>query len=267
MRLQIQLFILFAAILICILLCTVFPLTTNNTKNTANAENTENSVAFLVHTFDGYQRYWPGFLYFFFKYHKPKWPVYFASEEVDGNDSRCIPILTEKGPWGKRLLTALSVIPETHIIYMQEDIWLTAELDQDYLDAALENMTRDNLNCLKLQDDCKFHVGMPDDVSDRRWYIISHHPGMWKKSFLSSTLSPEMSPFQHETRANFALHTSRQADAQLCECNENYDAKYGFPYIDVSRQGQLRPEGIEMLQKHGLGFELGDNPVMIRNEE
>jgi len=226
--------------------------------------NPREDVAFLVHSCDGYRRYWYGWTYFFFKYHNPIWPVYFVTEEIPFDDSRCIPLLTSKGEWSTRLANALQQIPAQYIIYFQEDCWLTDTLDQGILNRALDRMLRYDLYFMKLQNDCHFNVQLPTDFNDRRYYIISHHPGLWQKDFLLSTLITPMTPFQHESQTNFDFHNRRLADAARCGCNQDFETHGIIKYIDVSRHGQLRKEGSMMLIKEGLSFVIEPDEILER---
>lgn len=220
---------------------------------------------FLVHSFDGYKRYWEPWIHFFFKFHRePVWPVYFASETILVVDQRVSPILTGKGEWGARLIQALEKIPEDYIFYFQEDIWLTDTLTQDYLDAAVQTIHENNLNYLKLQADCRFTVGLLDRIQDRRWYIISHHPGLWRKSYLLSTLQAHMTPFQHEITLNTYLH-QHHTEADQCKCNLDFDTRV-FPYIDASKRGKLCQEGLRMIQADGLQLLIESGAVLERKD-
>jgi hypothetical protein len=223
------------------------------------------SVGFLIHTFDGYKRYWPGFFHFFQKYYPQlDWPIYFANESLDIN----IPfqnfsqIKTGVGEWGYRLLQALQTIPEKFILYMQEDMWLTAPLSSSYLNRAMKTMTKYDLNHLKLQKNCTHKIIKSFDVNNSLWYIVSHQPALWKKSYLISTLKANMTPFQHETETNIFLHQHPEME-MFCKCNQDFDSRI-FPYEDVSRRGQLRDIGKRMLQTEGLNFVIGNDEIMYR---
>jgi len=226
------------------------------------------TAGILVHSFDGYRRYWPGWYHFFQKHHSdPVWPIYFATEEK--SVAPWIPdhpqhhhLLTGKGSWGYRLMEALKKMPEEYVLYMQEDMWLTGTLRPDYLQEALTRMKSLNLNQMKLQSNCQHVVGMPTDYNNSLWYVVSHQPGLWKKSFLMSSLDPTSSPFQHETQLNDNLH--RRPDlASLCRCNQDF-VSATFPYEDVSRQGRLRDVGHQMLEQEGLEFVTEKDEVMYR---
>lgn len=254
-------------IVILVIFYTVFILLiTMNNEWTAEPLNT---TAILIHTFDGYRRYWGGFFYFYNKYYPVLyWPTYFANENMDldtfNDTTRFIQIKTGTGEWGYRLLQALKQIPEEYILYIQEDMWLTSPLDQDYLYRAERTMKKHNLVHLKLQQNCTHKILEESEVNNSLWYIISHQPALWLKTFLISTLTADMSPFQHETQTNVYLHQHPEI-VKKCKCNQDFEY-ITFPYEDVSRKGTLRPIGRKMIQRAGLTFKAAEDEVFFRGQ-
>jgi hypothetical protein len=265
------LLLLFAIIVI--VLSTVLVINTTTTKTAASplakifTSSPHKDIAFLVHSFDGYKRYWPGFVHFFDKHHASPWPIYFATEDLDPPKSAVntyTPIKCGKGQWGRRLLAALKQIPEKYVVYLQEDMWLTNHLSREYMDKAAHMIKKYKWLLLKLQTNCYHDIDVRNDVNDPKWYVASHQPGIWLKDFLLSTLEPEMSPFKHETTINHMLHQPENLDiAVKCQCNLDFRA-LPFPYEDVSRQGSLRDIGRKMLKDDKLEFRIGENEVTFR---
>lgn len=236
-------------------------------KTKASLEGTSD-IGILVHSFDGYRRYWPGFLYFYRKHYAEKtsshrrWPLYFATEQKTPSKD-IVPfrhIQTGEGSWGYRLRKALEVIPQSYVLYMQEDMWLNGTLSHSRLEEAWGRMISQNAIHWKLQTNCEHLVLCPTDYNDPKWYVASHQPAIWDKEFLLSTLRDNYSPFAHETRVNHALHTT-PAQAALCVC----DVGFNFPYVDVSRRGKLRPQGVAMVKSSGIQFEETDDQVYVRS--
>lgn len=228
------------------------------------------SCSVLVHSFDGYRRYWEGWLYFWHKYSESSlpWTVYFATESRSPHATQLREVQhlpTGVGKWGYRLRRALESIPGEYVLYMQEDMWLTDALRSEYLLQALAHASKHDLLHLKLQPFCHHEVGLPTDYNRSEWYVASHQPALWQKSFLLSTLHDNYSPFQHETLLNRALHTpSERIAASLCACYPEVSFQT-FPYEDVSRQGQLREIGVSMLRREGLTFQKEPGEVMFRH--
>lgn len=225
------------------------------------------SVAVVVHSFDGYRRYWEGFLHFYRQNYvshvssDKRWPLYFLTEEkIPPLDTVPLThIVTGSGPWGARLINGLEQIDADYILYMQEDMWLTGHLPHKDLVRAFDRMQKAGAGHWKLQTDCQHRVSGLTDYNDPAWYIVSHQPALWDRLFFLSTLKPEYSPFAHETKTNHGMHTS-PARAALCHC----DPSFQFPYIDVSRRGVLRLEGQKMLTQAGLNFVTSEDQIYVR---
>jgi len=234
--------------------------------NQTSVETSIPNLSIVVHSFDGYKRYWPGWHHFFHKHcPKPFCPIYFCTEVESveqPHDSMYHHIATGKGEWGARLITALRQISTPYVLYMQEDMWLTSPLSTAYMQSAMNQMETRQLNHLKLQKDCQHQVGLSDQYNNPAWYIMSHQPGLWKVDFLLSTLMDQQSPFAHETTTNRMLQQAPDL-AATCACNQQFTSQV-FPYEDVSRQGQLRPVGKEMMEKERLSFIVGSDEVMFR---
>lgn len=252
----------------CLVYNVVWTLQNQNFQQKEPLPLTDNlTCAIVVHTFDGYQRFWTGFIHFYTKYaSQVTWTVYFATEIKcpDNLPAHFVHLPCGQGEWGKRLRVALSQIPEQYVLYMQEDMWLTNTLTATYLNQAFQLAYLNNWNLFKLQVDCQHKIN-PDhhaDYNNPQWYIASHQPGIWNKSFLLSTLSDNMTPFRHETSLNHRLHMNKDL-ANTCECHQHFFS-LDFPYLDVSRRGRLLDSGRNMLKKEGLSFHVQKDEVMTR---
>jgi hypothetical protein len=165
------------------------------------------------------------------------------------------------------LRRALESLPGDYVLYLQEDMWLTGLLRSEYLTQALAYAVAHDVLHLKLQSYCSHRVGLATDYNNPAWYVASHQPALWQKSFLLSTLKDTHSPFQHETTLNMKLHTEAGQDAAaLCTCYPEVSFQ-AFPYEDVSRQGTLRKVGRSMLQREGLAFQIKPGEVMHRSAQ
>lgn len=227
------------------------------------------SAAFVIHTFDGYRRYWQGMLYFFVRHHsKPEWPVYFVNEVRDashlwhGPPEKFHQIHTGKGPWGQRLLKALQQIPEKHVLYLQEDMWLIGKLEQNYLDQALDLAVKQQAHQVKLQAGCQHRQWKTKGEGHPSWYVVSHQPGLWSREFLISTLNDQMSPYDHEIHTNLKLQHDQTLTRSLCGGEHGLSA---FPYQGVSVTGVLSRNGRIMLQKARLPYRIEHDEVGYRS--
>jgi hypothetical protein len=191
--------------------------------------------------------YWHAFLYFLQQYFPTNcFPTFFANEEIRYNlPTNFTMIHTGKSEWGTRLTRALSNIPEDYILYLQEDIWLTATIASNFFKTAVNYMQAKDLNYIGLQKNCQHQIFEIDQVDHPAWYLISHQPGIWKKSFLFETLHmfrSDLNPLQHETWTNQYLHRNPDLAAK-CECFSQ-----ALIYEEVSRKGQLKQNGKNLLK-------------------
>jgi len=230
--------------------------------------------SFLVHTFDGYRRYWKPWLHFFKQHHpNPEWPVFFANEEravnqffPPGADGlRYHQIKCGKGPWGQRLITALEAIPTKYVLYMQEDMWLNSRLTQQYLNQCLSVAEQNNKKQLKLQAGCFHHHWTTDGEGHPTWYIVSHQPGLWNREYLLSTLRPDMSPYHHEIETNQHLHAHKN-EFKNFGCGQAHHLR-PFPYVGVSVQGVLSRWGRQMMSRAGLEYVIEPDEIGYKRRE
>ena len=219
-------------------------------------------LAIVVHSFDGYERYWEGW-YHFYKKNTPylSLPCYFLTETKVPNFANAVNVIqTGKCEWSDRLLTGLKQISFKYVLYFQENVWLIDQLSPRYISNALRCFRKQtNLNLVKLHGNCKHQINS-SDVNSSSWYIASHQPGIWRKSFLESSLRPNMTPFRHEMYLNYELHKNVDL-ANTFLCKEQWKIRYN----DVSRQGQITQAGLTMLKDEGLTFKVKDNEIMIRD--
>lgn len=159
----------------------------------------------LLHSFDGYKRFWPVALFFSDRALPPGLPVICASEllPMDPLGSRCL--LTGSGSFVWRLLCALHCLRRSYrfVLYLQEDMWLPQPVPPSSLEAWLALMDRHQLQVLKLSAEA-----MPGEVSAlladqpsfehsgslrATWYgsqdfALSHHASLFDCDFLLKTL-------------------------------------------------------------------------------
>jgi hypothetical protein len=244
--------------------------TPNNLYATpTNRIASDKRVAVLIHTFDGYRRYWSGLLFYlkkqFLHLNQECCQVYFANEEFGLElPFGMSQIKCPKGSFGDRLKFALEKIDTPYIVYIQEDMWLTSPLYQSFLQQIVGTMTNKDLLAVKLFPNCKHLLQTPEDLNDPAWYIGTHQPSMWNRQFLLETISKNnMSPFQHEVSLNRRLHAN-VAEGKRVLCVDDYKTDYFLGYVDVSRQGKLREIGKTMLVEAGLTYNIEEDEVMYR---
>lgn len=211
-------------------------------------------VVVVIHSCDDYRRYWPGMLAQWQEHASQLHPpprVLFATETrvPDGLPVRGVEsLLTGPGTWAQRLRRVLQSCAEPYVLYLQEDAWLTAPLCSRYVHAWLRCLREHRLLSLKLYANCQHRQGLPQDVNDPQWYLVSHQPSLWHREFLLGTLYDEQEAMAHELETNAMVHRSAAAAAR-CRCAQEYTSVV-WPYVEVSRQGRVLPAARRWWQKH-----------------
>ena len=119
------------------------------------------------------------------------------------------PLRTGEGEFSTRLLTALRALPTPHVLYMQEDSWLSGEseessaallcalqlLDDGHFDGVRLERSEQLASGLYLLEETEHRcagMGGPGGAggaavyrfaANNRW-LYSHQPAVWRRSFL-----------------------------------------------------------------------------------
>jgi hypothetical protein len=232
------------------------------------------SCCALLHSFDGYKRFWPIALFFSDRALPPGLPVICASERMpmDPLGYRCL--LTGSGSFVWRLLRALHRLRRSYrfVLYLQEDMWLPQPIPPSSLEAWLALMDRHQLQVLKLSAEA-----MPGEVpallADQpsfehsgslraTWYgnqdfALSHHASLFDCDFLLRTLLFALvmgarQPKEHEIYVSRALrpllaswdHPDRPVRIA------GWQQQPLIEVVHASDGGELTPAAVALLQAH-----------------
>lgn len=233
---------------------------------------TQEPVAILMHSFDGYRRYWQGFEHYWNKFYITNntntFPMYLANETIPKSENTIFKDFLNCGKkgstWGKRLISALDQLGEfEYILYVQEDMWLTNELRQDYLQQVVVEMKEKKLKVYKLFNNSNHDIENNNGINDPLWYVVTHQPSIWTADFLKSTLTDKQSPFQHEVSINTELNTLFKHKRDFVgNCSQDHTC---LEYEDVSRRGEIRKVGKQMIQDAQLTFSPSKDEIFVRN--
>lgn len=187
------------------------------------------NLAVVLHTCDAYERLWKGWAYCWNKFQAgtelDACPRYFVTEEKPlprPLRGRMHNINTGKGEWSDRLLRALVNIPESYVLYMQEDFWLKDTIMDQMLEImmkhakcgdavrimgsgkrlveTLENPGKPRLgvnflgNRVEGEDLCRFRIDSP--------YFFGHAATIWYKPHLIRCLAPGENPWMNCWQGN-----------------------------------------------------------------
>lgn len=161
------------------------------------------NLSVLVHTFDGYKHLWPGFADAFKKHWCDKLflPTYFGTDYPVNEDPLHIgsTILSGPGEWSNRLAALLKQIDTDHVLYIQEDMYLT---DYPRLEKCMRMVEEKGLLRLQISPINQFYSltgsELPLFFHPTSKYLVSHQPSIWRKDFLLSCLEPGESPWVNE---------------------------------------------------------------------
>jgi len=201
--------------------------------------NTGNNVALLVHSCDRYEFLFKGFEYFFAKH----WPFsipcnyYFATEEKQVNVQGFTNILSGKGEWTNRLATLLREVKEEYVLYFQEDMWLTKDVNAAFFTQLFQLAKTNNWQQVKLHSSEVyktnpteysiegFAVAKLDNAASE--YLMSHQVTLWNKNFLLQQLPNNEHPWRNERKGSKRLKQLNPAIYQV-----DYFAENGKPAIN-----------------------------------
>jgi hypothetical protein len=230
----------------------------------------------VIHTWDGYRRFWGPALHYG-RLNLPEGiPRFFVSEEKAVDEQGFRPLLTGTGSFVDRLLTAARELEEMqfrYLFYLQEDHWLTRPLPASLLNELVDVMESEQLMTLKLgrasfwptdidkiRRECGL-LGTEGWPGKFRWfgphyYGMSHHVCLFRLSFLIESLEvaalcEQTRPLQHEILVSEHLMPRMK---QFSEDDKPYriavwDEAPVVEYVHAGNLGNLTPEAVSLLEK------------------
>lgn len=225
-------------------------------------KDTANNVALLVHSCDRYEFLFKGFEYFFAKH----WPFtipcnyYFATEEKRVNVHGFTNVLSGKGEWSNRLATLLRGIKEEYILYFQEDMWLTKDVNARFFEQLFALAQNNSWQMVKLHSSEVyktnptghsiegFTVAQLDNTASE--YLMSHQVTLWNKSFLLQQLPANEHPWRNERKG-----TKRLKQLNPAIYHVDYFSENGKPAIN----NNSNPVGLSEYQTISVNGMLNNN--------
>jgi hypothetical protein len=171
-------------------------------------EINEKKLAVLIMSCDSYDDTWQPFIHFFEKYWADcPYKIYFASNFRSPEHSRFTPLLYEKSTtWSDELMTALKKIPETHILYIQDDYFLIKNVENERIAQLFQKMIDYNAAYLRLfpcppcdellPNETEIGLILPD--TEQR---TSLQAAFWEKTVLLRLLKSTENPWHFEINA------------------------------------------------------------------
>ena len=177
----------------------------------------DDDITVIIQTCDKYSNIWNGWYLSWNRYWNKKlnWPVYFCNEEktLPFNDPNInqikSPLSSDASGFSNRLIDILGKVKTKYVLYMQEDMWLTNEVDLLMFKEALYKMRYNDWNCLRIHEKIWVNYDLAKtshfigekrilrSTSSSEW-LLSHNAGIWNKDFLLSVMEPNEDPWNNE---------------------------------------------------------------------
>ncbi len=238
----------------------------------------DRSLAVLIHSFDGYKRFWKPVVRFTTENLPFGVPLFFASEETPMTQGPVTPLLTGSGRFGDRMKRAVRHVQKSgfkYVLYLQEDMWIDTPISRSELDNYLELMERHELDALKLADladapdatdelerTCTILGDRPVESAVRwfgcRPYAFSHHTTIFRTSFLyemaaAASLFRRVKPLQQEQFCSEYIKwrtSSNGSDGRYRIATFSGDPL--ISYVHASEMGMLTEEAVVLLAEKGI---------------
>jgi hypothetical protein len=211
-------------------------------------------IAIVVSSCDPFFDAWRPFAQFFRKFWREcPFPVYLVVNELDPRSSWIRTIRVGPDPtWGRKLIKALRQIPHSHIIYFQEDYFLTARPDEELMAEDLAYAFENDVDsfCFRarsqLEPNFEFinaRFGVVPNDSDGRTRCQAN---LWKREVLLSVLHEEESVWEFEAGAS-----PRTRHLRIL----SYGTREGSPInytMSAIVRGLWMPEALALCDEHGV---------------
>lgn len=226
-------------------------------QGTGAASEAPASLAILVSTCDAYSDAWLPFFQLLEKFWGDcPYPIYMMTSGTPLPYAKAIPIATGlRQNWSDCLIQALAQIPDSHVLLLLEDYFITKPVAQAEIARLFAAAVTDGWDCLRL-----FPFPEGGEASERNpefalidpgaAYSVCTQAAIWKREFLSSMA------VSGESGWEFEIHGSRRASAtaaKLASVVKRTDWLYPIPYFCTAIiRGKWEPYAIEVCASLGV---------------
>ncbi len=228
----------------------------------------------LVNTTDSFEDCWQPFFTLFAKY----WPEYnepvFLNTETKsfffyGVKIRALQhqllLPKKKVSWSECLIIALDRIDTDIVLYMQEDYFLKAPVQHEWVEYYANLMEKQpDIDCIHLTDQAVRPA--PGPVNEHRLlrakrnqkYLISCQAALWRKQALLKYLRPNESGWEFEEFGSERAGLDNSAIYQVDKKWVVLDRFEIIPYVFTGIiQGKWKPEVVQLFEENGIEIDLG----------
>jgi hypothetical protein len=214
------------------------------------------SIAIVVSSCDAFFDCWKPFAFFFRKFWSDcPFPVYLIVNELQIRSRFIQPIAVgaDRG-WASNMKLALERIPQSHVLYFQEDYFLNAPVRAEQLAVDIAYALEDEADafCFRARGELeanfqpinnRFGVVSPDSDGRTRLQVT-----LWKRSALLSILLPGENAWDMEARGS---ERTRDLLALSYSTRENP----AIPYLmSAVVRGLWTPEALRLCAEHDLAI-------------
>ena len=209
-----------------------------------NKAERANDLSIFVNTSDSFEDCWHPFFTLFARYWPNcPYPIVLNTETKDysfkGLNIVCAKVAAGENrrlTWSECLARALDGVKTPYILYLQEDYFLEASVNEDALKALLQEIRAGNADVIRLSEDEGAGPWQVDkgvliwQVAQKAKYQISLQAALWRKDFLRAQVRLHENPWQLESFGSMRLR--RQKTKIFCVNRDLFSGKGKeiFPY-------------------------------------
>ncbi len=229
----------------------------------AELDDFKSSVALVVSSCDAFFDAWRPFAAFLQKFWGDcPFEIFLLTNEVNVRSNRIRPLrLGQDRGWASNLITALEQIEHPYLLYLQEDYFLTAPVDQAQLAQDFSSVMESGADSLCFRARSEPDAGF-QPLNDRFGLVPLESDGrtrcqvtLWKKSALQSLLRPGETAWDFEARGS-----ARTQEMKILSYQRRENTPISYLMSAISR-GFWMPEAIALCRRYGVAIDPFFRPV------
>lgn len=231
-------------------------------------EDFTGSVSIVISSCDAFFDAWKPFAFFFRKYWPDcPFPIFLITNELRlrSNFIRGIHVGPDKG-WASNMLIALEHIATPHLLYFQEDYFLTSPVDRAQLAADFQMAIERDAASLCFRDLSGLQAAAAPD-SDRVLEVAKESNGrtrlqatLWKREALAAIIRPGETAWEMEARGS-----ERTRNLLMFSYARNQEAPLRYLMSAIAR-GLWTPEAIALCRAHNFVIQPRFRAELVQNK-